>query len=198
MLAFGVNHQLIFLKKRFNHGHDCIQVTTSVAPQVNNYLAQARLLKPHHRLLKFICSVLRESNDFDVAPIRVNGKVGHDTMNGNSIPFQQDVLQLFSAGHTHPHFGVPRSLQQFHHLAVVQLRARNADGVHFQNTITCADPRFCSWTAWNGRNHHQRILLNDEFHTDSFEVSLHGFSHVRQFLSRQKQRMRIEFIQYRL
>ena len=196
VLAFRINHQVIGLQKRFHHGDDCIKVPPAISTQIDNHFAQSLLGQGLHRQLKFFRGVLRKANDLDVPALAVQIGSTHNAVNGNAVPAQQHVLDRICSVKSDDHRGVAGAFEQFHDALVGQVRTRNRYRVNGQNAVARSDTGFFEGTSRDGSDHHQRILLDDEFDADALKVALHGFGKGRQFFGSDEQAVRIQFFQY--
>ena len=114
-------------------------------------------------------------------------------MDGNAVPAQQDVFDRVRSVQSNDHRGVPGAFEQFHDPLVREVRTRDGHRVNGQNAVASANTGLFGRTSRNGRDHHQCILLDDEFDADALEVALHGFGQCRQFFSADEQAVRIQF-----
>ena len=160
-----------------------MQVSASIAPQVEHEPLDSRLEEAGQGSVEFLVGVAGEPDDLDVACAIRHALGRHHAVDGNAPAPQRDVdeggVRRARPKEAEANLGAGRSLEQAHHLGVAQPRARDDAVVHGDDAVAGPDARGLTGPAHDGRDHHDGVLLEQEFNPDALEVALHRLGHGR-------------------
>jgi len=197
--SFGVDHEVPLIEEPFHHGHGRMEVSAPIAPQVEHEPLDARLEEAGQGGVELLVGVAGEPDDLDVACAIRHALGRHHAVDGNA-PAPQGHVEEGGVRRARPkeaeaNLGARRSLEQAHHLRVAQSRTCDDAVVHRDDAVSGPDAGGLAGSAHDGRDHHDGVLLEQEFDPDALEVALHRLGHGRQLLGAEPIAVRVQLIE---
>ena len=176
-----------------------MQVSAPIAPQVEHEPLDSRLEEAGQGGVEFLVGVAGEPDDLDVARAIRHALGRHHAVDGDA-PTPQGHIDEGGVRRARPteaeaDFRAGRPFEQAHHLRVAQPRARDDAVVHGDDAVARPDAGRLTGPAHDGRDHHDGVLLEQEFNPDALEVALHRLGHGRQLLGAEPIAVRVQLIE---